>query len=91
MSSSVLKINSFFHLATKHDIQKILETAVFSERQTKIIEMFYIKKQGRGFTADTLCISQSEVSKELRFIREKMLKVGEKLGYFREKHFSISM
>jgi len=45
--------------------------------------MFYIKKQGRGFTADTLFISESEVSKELRLIRSKMLKVGKNLGYFR--------
>ena len=83
MSATVLKINKFFRFATKSDINKLLENMILTERQKRIFEMFYIKKQGRGFTADTLFISESEVSKELRLIRSKMLKVGKNLGYFR--------
>ena len=83
MSATVLKINKFFRFATKSDINKLLENMILTERQKGIFEMFYIKKQGRGFTADTLFISESEVSKELRLIRSKMLKVGKNLGYFR--------
>lgn len=83
MSATVLKINKFFRFATKSDIDKLLENMILTERQKRIFEMFYIKKQGRGFTADTLFISESEVSKELRLIRSKMLKVGKNLGYFR--------
>lgn len=83
MSATVLVINKFFRFATKSDIDKLLENMILTERQNRIFEMFYIKKQGRGFTADTLFISESEVSKELRLIRSKMLKVGKNLGYFR--------
>ena len=83
MSATVLKINKFFRFSTKSDINKLLENMILTERQKRIFEMFYIKKQGRGFTADTLFISESEVSKELRLIRSKMLKVGKNLGYFR--------
>lgn len=83
MSATVLVINKFFRFATKSDIDKLLENMILTERQKRIFEMFYIKKQGRGFTADTLFISESEVSKELRLIRSKMLKVGKNLGYFR--------
>lgn len=83
MSAIVLEINKFFRFATKSDIDKLLENMILTERQKRIFEMFYIKKQGRGFTADTLFISESEVSKELRLIRSKMLKVGKNLGYFR--------
>lgn len=83
MSATVLEINNFFRFATKSDIDKLLENMFLTERQKRIFEMFYIKKQGRGFTADTLFISESEVSKELRLIRSKMLKVGKNLGYFR--------
>ena len=83
MSATLLEINKFFRFATKSDIDKLLENMFLTERQKRIFEMFYIKKQGRGFTADTLFISESEVSKELRLIRSKMLKVGKNLGYFR--------
>lgn len=83
MSATVLEINKFFRFATKSDIDKLLENMILTERQKRIFEMFYIKKHGRGFTADTLFISESEVSKELRLIRSKMLKVGKNLGYFR--------
>lgn len=83
MSATVLEINKFFRFAPKSDIDKLLENMILTERQKGIFEMFYIKKQGRGFTADTLFISESEVSKELRLIRSKMLKVGKNLGYFR--------
>ena len=83
MSATVLEINNFFRFATKSDIDKLLENMILTERQKRIFEMFYIKKQGREFTADTLFISESEVSKELRLIRSKMLKVGKNLGYFR--------
>ena len=83
MSATVLEINKFFRFSTKSDINKLLENMILTERQKRIFEMFYITKQGRGFTADTLFISESEVSKELRLIRSKMLKVGKNLGYFR--------
>lgn len=83
MSATVLEINKFFRFAPKSDIDKLLENMILTERQKGIVEMFYIKKQGRGFTADKLFISESEVSKELRLIRSKMLKVGKNLGYFR--------
>ena len=74
MSISVLKINAFFRHADMSDVEEIQKKIILSERQNKIFEMYYIKKQDRGFIADTLYVSQSVVSEELKSIREKLLK-----------------
>lgn len=74
MSATVLKINSFFKTATRADINDLLSKMLLSERQTRIFEMFYIKRQNIGFIADELCISQTVVNRELFVIRDKILR-----------------
>ncbi|MBP3773483.1 MAG: hypothetical protein J6I53_12495 [Treponema sp.] len=74
MSETVRRINNFFRFASKSEIDRIRENIVLSERQEKIFDMYYIKKQGRGFISDTLFTSQSTVSGELRQIRIKLVK-----------------
>lgn len=73
MYSTVTKVNAFFSHANKSDVEEIQKKIILSDRQNKIFEMYYIKKQNRGFIADTLYISQSVVSEELKSIREKMI------------------
>lgn len=83
MYSEVQKLNRFFKLATKNEIDKLRENLILTTSQEKIFEMFYIKKQNRGFIADSLFVSESVISKELHIIRDKMQKVGKNLGIFR--------
>ncbi len=85
MSETVRRINNFFRLASKSDIDKIKENIILSERENKIFDMYYIKRQDRGFISDTLFTSQSTISSELKQIRIKLVKFLRKECDFSEK------
>ena len=72
MSATVRKINEWFRNADRYDVNILLEKIVLSDRQTRIFEMFYIKRQNIGFIADTLGFSERVISEELDRIREKI-------------------
>ena len=75
MSKIIKKINDFFRNAIKKDVDKINNKLVLSERQQKIFEMFYIKKQNIDFIADSLCVCKMVVNNELKIIRNKIARV----------------
>jgi hypothetical protein len=72
MNATVRRINHWFRTATRADVNNLLSKIIFSERQTRIFEMFYLKRQNIGFIADTLCCSQTVISEELCLIRDKI-------------------
>ena len=80
MSKIIKKINDFFRNAIKKDVDKINNELVLSERQQKIFEMFYIKKQNIDFIADSLCVCKMVVNNELKIIRNKIAKILEMEG-----------
>lgn len=77
MSKIIKKINDFFRNAIKKDVDKINNELVLSERQQKIFEMFYIKKQNIDFISDSLCVCKMVVNNELKIIRNKIAKILE--------------
>lgn len=77
MSKIIKSINNFFKKAVKKDIDKINNEIVLSERQQKIFEMFYIKKQNIDFIADSLCVCKMVVNNELKIIRNKIARILE--------------
>ena len=77
MSKIIKKINDIFRNAIKKDVDKINNELVLSERQQKIFEMFYIKKQNIDFIADSLCVCKMVVNNELKIIRDKIAKILE--------------
>ena len=77
MSKIIKNINNFFKKAVKKDIDKINNEIVLSERQQKIFEMFYIKKQNIDFIADSLCVCKMVVNNELKIIRNKIARILE--------------
>ena len=77
MSKIIKKINDFFRNAIKKDVDKINNELVLSERQQKIFEMFYIKKQNIDFIADSLCVCKMVINNELKIIRNKIAKILE--------------
>jgi len=77
MSKIIKKINDFFRNAIKKDVDKINNELVLSERQQKIFEMFYIKKQNIDFIADSLCVCKMVINNELKIIRGKIAKILE--------------
>lgn len=75
MSKQVKKINSFFREALRADVDNVRESIVLSERQCRIFDMFYVRKNDIGFIADSLNVCVSVVNEELRLIRGKILRV----------------
>ena len=75
MHSIVRTINAYFKIATRADVNELLSKIILSERQQRIFEMFYIKRQNIGFIADTLGFSERVISEELEIIRHKILAV----------------
>ena len=72
MNATVRKINQWFKTATRAEVNDLLSKIILSERQTRIFEMFYLKRQNIGFIADTLCCSPTVISEELFLIRDKI-------------------
>ena len=70
--SIVQTVNAYFKIATRADVNDLLSKIILSERQTRIFEMFYIKRQNIGFIADTLGFSERVISEELELIRRKI-------------------
>lgn len=77
MSKIIKSINNFFRNAIKKDVDKINNELILSERQQKIFEMFYLKKQNIDFIADTLCVCKMVVNNELKIIRNKIARILE--------------
>lgn len=75
MSKDIQKVNQYFKTALKTDVDSVKGKIVLSDRQEKVFDMFYLKKQDIGFIADSLYVSVSVINSELRLIRTKVLKV----------------
>ena len=75
MSKETKRINTFFRTALKADVENVKDCLVMSERQDRIFDMFYIRKNDIGFIADSLNVCVSVVNEELRLIRGKILRV----------------
>ena len=72
MSATVRTINEWYRTATRSEVNELLEKVVLSDRQTRIFEMFYLKRQNVGFIADTLGFSERVICEELNVIRDKI-------------------
>lgn len=70
--SIVRTVNAYFKIATRADVNELLSKIILSERQTRVFEMFYLKRQNIGFIADTLGFSERVISEELETIRHKI-------------------
>ena len=75
MSAESRKINEFFQNARKSEVDKLLSDIIFTDRQNRIFDMFYIRKNDVNFIADKLSTSADTINKELRRIRSKLIPV----------------
>lgn len=72
MYTVVRKVNRWFRSATKADVDGLLAKIILSDRQIKIFEMFYIRKQSICYISDILNTSQTVINEELKEIRDKI-------------------
>lgn len=73
--NSVRIVNRFFNKSPKADIDDVLSKIVLSERQSKVFDMYFIKKKNVGFIADSLFISPTVIYREINRIRSKVFGV----------------
>lgn len=75
MKYNVKKMNCYFKNAVQNDLDYILSNAAFTERQEKVFQMYYIKRNDANYIADTIGISVSVIYRELKNIRSKVYKL----------------
>lgn len=73
--NTVRIVNRFFNRASKADIDGILAEIVLSERQSKVFDLYFIKKHNVGFIADSLYVSPTVIYREICRIRNKVIQV----------------
>lgn len=73
MSETSRRVNEFFRTALRADVETIRSEILLSERQEKIFDLFYLRKNDINFVADTLCVSADTVNRELKAIRKKLV------------------
>lgn len=72
MSAQTKAVNGFFRKANRQDIDRLLGSVLFSDRQEQIFNMFYLRKKDVNYIADYLNYSPDTINKELKKIREKL-------------------
>ena len=73
--SKVKAVNAFFAGANRADVDSMKDKIILSDRQDIIFTMFYLQKKDIGYIADTLCVSQAVINRELKKIRDKILSI----------------
>ena len=72
MSELSKRINRFFKIATKTELNNIKEEIILSDQEQKVFEMFYIEKKDIDFIAYTTKYSKGKIESDLRNIRKKL-------------------
>lgn len=72
MSEITKKINQFFRLATKKEVQEIKDKIYISEHLEQVFTMYYIEKKNIGYIADITGYGVTKINSDLRLIREKI-------------------
>jgi DNA-directed RNA polymerase specialized sigma24 family protein len=75
MSELTKKINQFFKLATRKEVQEIKDKIYISDHLEQVFRMYYIEKKSIGYIADITGYDISKINRDLRLIREKINKL----------------
>lgn len=75
MSELTKKINQFFKLATRKEVQEIKDKIYISEHLEKVFMMYYIEKKSIGYIADITGYGVTKINSDLRLLREKINKL----------------
>ena len=74
MYEEVRIVNLYIKDSLKIDIDNMVDQLALSDRQLDIFYRYYVKKQNVGFIADTLGVCEAVVNKELKKVRNKIMK-----------------
>ena len=72
MSELTKKINQFFRLATRKEVQEIKDKIYISEHLEQVFTMYYLQKKTISYIADTTGYGVTKINNDLKLIREKI-------------------
>ena len=75
MSELTKKINQFFKLATRKEVQEVKDKIYISDHLEEVFNMYYIQHKSISYIADTTGYSVRQINDDLRLVREKINKV----------------
>lgn len=75
MSELTKRINQFFKLATRKEVQEIKDEIYISEHLEKVFTMYYIEKKSIDYIADVTGYGVTKINRDLRLLREKINKL----------------
>lgn len=75
MSELTKKINQFFRLATRKEVQEIKDKIYISEHLEKVFTMYYIERKSIDYIADVTGYGVTKINSDLRLLREKINKL----------------
>lgn len=75
MSELTKKINQFFKLATRREVQEIKDEIYISQHLEQVFNMYYIEKKSIQYIADTTGYGVTKINNDLRLLREKINKL----------------
>lgn len=75
MSELTKKINQFFRLATRKEVQEIKDKIYISEHLEQVFKMYYLEKKSINYIADTTGYGVTKINNDLRLLREKINKL----------------
>lgn len=73
--SIVTEINALFGVITSIEVDNLKKQIIMTDRQLKVFDSYYIQRKTVAVIADKLNCSDSVINRELRKIREKIIKV----------------
>jgi hypothetical protein len=75
MSELTKKINQFFRLATRKEVQEIKDKIYISEHLEQVFDMYYLQKKNIGYIADITGYGTTKINHDLKLLREKINKL----------------
>lgn len=76
--SDVTRLNEFLRSVSRPDFESVAGRLLLTERQEKVLDMYFVKRKDVGFIADALFISPRVIRREIHRIRSRILREIEK-------------
>ena len=75
MSDLSKKMNQFFRLATRSEVQEIKDKIYISDHLEEVFNMYYLQHKSIGYIADTTGYGVRKINADLKLLREKINKI----------------
>ena len=75
MSELSKKMNQFFKLATRSEVQEVKDKIYISDHLEQVFNMYYLQHKSISYIADTTGYGVRKINSDLKLLREKINKI----------------